>query len=56
MERFMANIPPAKLAALNLSGTVYPYTSFFLHDLRAFFLFEWMYVAFKMLDVSDKNA
>lgn len=28
MERFMANIPPAKLAALNLSGTVHLYTDF----------------------------
>ncbi|KAI3362965.1 hypothetical protein L3Q82_011639 [Scortum barcoo] len=28
MERFMANIPPAKLAALDLSGTVHPFITF----------------------------
>lgn len=32
-ERFMANIPPAKLAALSLSGTVHPYTALSLHGL-----------------------
>lgn len=34
-ERFMANIPPAKLAALNLSGTAYTHThtTFSLHDI-----------------------
>lgn len=31
MERFTANIPPAKLAALNLCGTVHPYTTVFLY-------------------------
>lgn len=41
----MANIPPAKLAALNLSGTLHPYTAF---------VFELMYDVFKMLDVSIK--
>lgn len=41
MERFMANIPPAKLAALNLSGTVHSYMVF-SRSWKHFYLSECM--------------
>ncbi len=34
MERFMANIPPAKLAALSLSGTAHPHITFSTHGFQ----------------------